>query len=287
MILSPNSQESRECFRDWASRVKPPADDSPYFHNFFKWSSLNKFIEAYGGNFFRRMELGYLILVLTLAEVSLVGFVLILLPLLLRREGSGRPGAGTGEVRKRRLPVFLHFAAIGFGFMFIEMVFIQKLSMFLGDPIYSASAVITSILVFAGVGSSLQKRIPLGPDTRIRIGGLAVLLYIAAALWGLDALLSRWIDFATSVRYLLSLLLLLPASFFMGWLLPSGMERIEDDTSGLIPWAWGVNGFTSVAASPLAVLLSTSIGFSGVLLAAAGCYAAAAAASLLETTSGD
>ncbi len=284
-ILSPDREESREFFRNWAYRVRPPTDDSPYFHNFFKWSSLEKFVNAYGGNFFRRMELGYLILVITLLEVSLAGFVLILLPLFFKRRGiknGGKEDYGDGARKesKKRLPIFLHFAAIGFGFMFIEMVFIQKLSMFLGDPIYSASAVITAILVFAGIGSSLQKRIPLGPEKRIRIAGLAVVLYIVAAVWGLDIVLSRWIDFGMVTRYLISLLVLLPGSFFMGWLLPSGMERIENDTTGLIPWAWGVNGFTSVAASPLAVLLSTSIGFSGVLLAAAACYAAVAAASL-------
>lgn len=276
-LLSEKSGETESFYRDWAYNVRPPTDDSPYFHNFFKWDSIGKFIEAYGDSFFRRMELGYLILVFTLAEITLVAFVLILLPLIVHRN---RPTLGKLRGRSR-VPVFLHFAGIGFGFMFIEMIFIQKLSDFLGDPIYSASAVITSILVFAGIGSSLQKRIPLSAVPRIRLAASLVILYAMGAIWGLDPLLDGWITYGPVARYILSILILLPVSFFMGWLLPSGMERIKPSESGLIPWAWGVNGFTSVAASPLAILLSTSIGFSGVLTAAAFCYGVTGIATLL------
>ncbi len=276
-LLSEESSEAESFYRDWAYHVRPPTDDSPYFHNFFKWDSIGSFIEAYGASFFRRMELGYLILVFTLAEITLAAFVLILLPLIVRRN---RPSLGKYR-RWSRLTVFLHFAGIGFGFMFIEMVFIQRLSHFLGDPIYSASAVITSILLFAGIGSSLQKRIPLPAAPKIRIAASLVFLYAVGTIWGLDPLLDGWITYGQATRYILSILILLPVSFFMGWLLPSGMERIEPSESSLIPWAWGVNGFTSVAASPLAILLSTSIGFSGVLAAAAACYGITGLASLI------
>ncbi|MFO7850607.1 MAG: hypothetical protein R6V67_11660 [Spirochaetia bacterium] len=280
-LLSDNPREVREFYREWAYDVRPPTNESPYFHNFFKWASIGSFVEAYGGSFFRQMELGYLILVFTLAEITLIAFVLILLPLFVHRN---KPTLGKPHGRSR-IPVFLHFAGIGLGFMCIEMVFIQKLSNFLGDPIYSASAVITSILVFAGIGSSLQKQIPLQAVTRIRIAASLVILYAAGAIWSLDPLLDMWLAYETSLRYLLSILILLPVSFFMGWLLPSGMERIEPSESGLIPWAWGINGFTSVAASPLAILLSISLGFSGVLTAAALCYAVTGLATFIPKNS--
>jgi hypothetical protein len=43
----------------------------------------------------------------------------------------------------------------------------------------------------------------------------------------------------------------------------------------LIPWAWAINGCTSVLASVLAALLALSAGFTWVLVAAALAYAGA------------
>jgi hypothetical protein len=66
----------------------------------------------------------------------------------------------------------------------------------------------------------------------------------------------------------------------MGWPLPIGLLLLERRFPPLIPWAWGINGFASVAAAPLAVLLSMSFGFRLVLLGAVGCYSLAAVVAL-------
>ncbi len=44
---------------------------------------------------------------------------------------------------------------------------------------------------------------------------------------------------------------------------------------GLVPWAWGVNGFASVAGAPLAVLLAVAGGLRVVMMLAAVLYAVA------------
>ena len=275
-----------EFYDAWAYNVRPPTDQRPYFHNFFKWSSYESFVNAYGGGFLRRMELGYIVLVLTFIEICAVAFVLILLPLWLgrlRRGPQKEPeavGIGAGPPG-RRLPVLLHFGGIGFGFMFLEMVMIQKLAHFLGDPIYSASAVITSILVCAGIGSSLQDRLPWPAKQRIRSAAALVILLAAGSILCMDPLLDLFIEYSTLLRFLVALLILAPLAFFMGWMLPSGMQMIRGEAPDLIPWAWGINGFTSVAAGPLAVILSIAIGFPGVILCAACCYATAGAAAWL------
>jgi hypothetical protein len=264
-------------YRSWVYDVRPPTDDRPYFHNFFKWKSLDRFIETYRGSFLRRMELGYVVLVITLAEITVVAFVLILLPLLRRKARALRdPGAGGS-----RLPTLLHFGGIGLGFMFLEMMLIQKLALFLGDPMYSASAVITAILVFAGIGSSLQGRMSAPPRRRIRSAAVLVALLAIGFAAFLDPVLDLFIGYSLPLRFAVALAALAPLAFCMGWMLPSGMELVRKNAEGLIPWAWGVNGFASVAAGPLAVMLSIAIGFTGVFACAAGCYAAAGAAAWL------
>jgi hypothetical protein len=43
--------------------------------------------------------------------------------------------------------------------MFVEMVFIQRFILYFGNPVYAASAVITSLLVFSGIGSSASQHL--------------------------------------------------------------------------------------------------------------------------------
>ncbi len=287
------SGNAAQFYDSWAYDVQPPTDQKPYFHNFFKWSSFDAFVDAYGGSFLRRMELGYVVLALTFVEICLVAFVLIVLPLWLgrlrksREDGEETAGgryslqAAEKESRLRgwRIPVLLHFGGIGFGFMFLEMVMIQKLGHFLGDPIYSAAAVITSILVCAGVGSSLQDSLPWAAVKRIRSAAALVGAFAAGSILFLDPLLDLFIEYSIAIRFTVALLVLAPLAFCMGWMLPAGMQMIRSDAPVLIPWAWGINGFASVAAGPLALMLSIAVGFPGVILCAVGCYALAGAAS--------
>ncbi len=282
-VMSMVEGNGEEFFDSWVYNVRPPTDQKPYFHNFFKWSSFGKFIDTYGAGFLRRMELGYIVLVLTFAEICIVAFILILLPLWAgrRQQAEGQFTVSHVHAKGWRLPVLLHFGGIGFGFMLLEMVMIQKLAHFLGDPIYSASAVITSILVCAGIGSSLQDRLPWPARTRIRgAAGLVVLLSLGGLLF-LDPLLDLFIGYAIGIRFIISLAVLAPLAFCMGWMLPSGMQMVRGDVPDLIPWAWGINGFTSVAAGPLAVMLSIAIGFQGVIMCAAGFYIVAGLTSRL------
>ncbi len=57
---------------------------------------------------------------------------------------------------------------------------------------------------------------------------------------------------------------------------PAGLRHAGAVAPGVIPWAWGLNAVASVVGSVAAMVLATAIGFSGVLLAAGGCYLGAA-----------
>ena len=48
---------------------------------------------------------------------------------------------------------------IGAGFFSIEMPLIQKMTLFLGQPVYAISVIIAALLVFSGMGSYFSDRI--------------------------------------------------------------------------------------------------------------------------------
>jgi hypothetical protein len=274
--------EREAFFNDWVYNVRPPTDSRPYFHSFFRWDSLERYVQSYGQFWFQRMELGYAVVFVTFLQVLVAALVLVLAPVLfLRRRRAGRGVPWT----------VLHFTAIGLGFLLIEMLHIQRFTRFLGDPIYSTAAVLTAILVFSGVGSYLQGRFARGEAagspasasglsaaSRIRIGGAAVALLAVLYYLGLDPVLSLVVEAGETLRFLITLVLLFPLSFMMGWLMPAGLEAAGKTSQELVPLAWAVNGVASVAATPLSVMVAAGGGFLSVTLLAVGCYGAVAAA---------
>ena len=263
--------DAEHFYDDWAYNVRAPTDDRPYFQDYFKWSSLELFWETYGDEWFQRLELGYVILLITFIQLAAVALLLIIAPLLFRLP--------TYLASKNKIPTLIYFFAIGTGFMFVEITFIQIFTKFLGDPIVSVSAIFTSILIFSGLGSSIQKKLGLTANYRIRVAVAAIFLTTAFLLLASGPILDIFVGAGTVWRYLVTVLMLMPVSFFMGWMFPSGMEVLEHQSESLIPWAWGINGFASVTAAPLAIMLSMSIGFSNVILIGLGCYLLAACTS--------
>src|SRR6185436_6667505 len=47
----------------------------------------------------------------------------------------------------------LYFAALGFGFIAVELALLQNLTLLVGHPIYSLSVLLFTLLAFGGLGS--------------------------------------------------------------------------------------------------------------------------------------
>jgi hypothetical protein len=54
-----------------------------------------------------------------------------------------------------------------------------------------------------------------------------------------------------------------------------GIRRLREQSPGILPWAWAVNGCASVVGSILTVILSMTLGFAATLALAVGVYALA------------
>jgi MFS family permease len=239
--------------------IRPATDASPYFSRFFKWSSLPELLELRGRGGAPLIQWGYLIMAATVLQAAAAGALLILLPLfVLHRSGSSWPHKGRAV---------LAFTFLGLGFLFVEIAFIQRLTLFLGDPILAASVVLASFLVFAGAGSWWSRIFGLGRA----VTGVctANLLLLAGLLIPVQALVA--LDWPLKLPLAVAGCGL-PA-FFMGMPLPLALDAVNRLAPRWVPWAWGVNGCASVLAPVLATLLAVHLGFAALVLLACALYA--------------
>lgn len=262
-----------EFFDSWVYRVGPATDERPYFENFFRWRTLRRFRATYGATWIRRVELGYLVLVVTLAVCLVLSVVMIGAPLAIGRPSRLRSQAARGRSSAAgRGATIGYFATIGVGFMFVEIVAIQTFSQALGNHVYSATAVLAGMLVFSGIGSVTQTRTGMADGRRIRVGSVVAFGLIVVFVLARRAVMAYAAVLGTAGRFFLVLVVLMPVAYLLGWFFSSGIRIVSRRSAHLVPWAWAANGFASVLASPLALLLAMELGHSAVMGIAALLY---------------
>lgn len=256
-VLSP---DRKTLFAEYDFNLRPATDDRPYFSQFLRWRSLPHLRELFGDRAVPFLEVGYLIVAVTFIQIFIAATALIILPLF----KIGFRGSGN-------VWTVLYFSGLGLGFMFIEIVLIQRFILYLGHPIYSAAAVITALLICSGIGSYISSRYKAGKRAlRMATGIVAglTLLYIPV----LPSLLEWTIGLPLLVKGALSFITIAPPAFFMGMPFPIGLRYVSSRNESHIPWAWGINGCMSVVSTALATIIAVEFGFVVVMLCAAGAY---------------
>ena len=199
-------------------------------------------------------EVGALVNLAVLAQAAVIALVVLLVPLAWGR----RLRAPGGTLR-----AVIFFAALGLGFLAIEIVLIERASFYLDDRTSGFSLVLTAMLVCSGAGSMLSARLP--PRLGVALAGGIVVLWCAAMLLWLQPLLLATIGWPWALRVALVLLLAGPVSVALGMPFPLGLAGVG---GAFLPWAWALNGAFSVVATPLANLIARQAGFGGVLMLA-------------------
>jgi hypothetical protein len=175
---------------------------------------------------------------------------------------------------------------IGFGFMFLEITFIQKFLLLLGTPIMALTVILFSILLSSGIGAYLSGRLFRKNPYKAVVISIPLLIGIVLAYYGLlQEIIDSGIILQLPQRIALTFALISPAGLLMGFQFPSiirmasSMYSVKeddddhtDDEDGNITLLWGVNVITSVIATVLAAISSMVIGFNGNLLIGAGLY---------------
>lgn len=241
-------------------KIAPVSDDRPYFLQFMEWSKLGALYDLYGLRQMPYLELGWVLALVTAAQILLTSLLLILLPLL-----------RLGWQRGQRRWTLLYFSGTGLGFLFFEIVLIQQLLLYLGNPIYSTAVVLAVLLIASGIGSQLSSQLRADPRQIQRIGSAAAALVLLLALL-LPPLLAHSMGLVFWVKLLIVVVLLAIPGLLMGMLFPLGLRRLSDSCEAHIPWACGIDSCLSVTATALATLLALESGFTSVLFFAAGAY---------------
>jgi spermidine synthase len=173
------------------------------------------------------------------------------------------------------LPLLIYFSCLGAGFINIELVFIQKFMHLIGSPLYTYSTVIFTMLVAAGIGSTVSEKLGINSRQRWGIPFIAILLLgtLLVRIYPWAAHLALSLDLST--RILVSFLLIFPLGFFLGMPFPIGVLAIADKPRGAVAWAWGMNGLFTVVGGLGSVLLSLFFGFNTAIYVALALYALA------------
>jgi spermidine synthase len=158
----------------------------------------------------------------------------------------------------------LFFAALGIGYMLLEMALMQKFILFLGYPTRALSVILFSLLLSGGIGSFVSGHAIHGHQDSIRNILLACPLTILLAtvyIFCLPGFFASLLAQSSMIRIVTAVLLLFPLGFFMGIPFPSGLYFLKKESDQNVPWMWGINGATSVCGSILATVVGIMWGF--------------------------
>ncbi|MEK6285978.1 MAG: hypothetical protein AABO57_09585 [Acidobacteriota bacterium] len=253
----------------WASletNVEPTRDNNPFFFNSVRLSNIWSVIEGTTGEW-QKTNLGTSILFALFAITSVLVLLFIIGPLVLIRGRALATGLRT------KLSYLLYFACLGAGFIIVEVAMIQKFILFLGHPVYSLAVVLFSVLAFSALGSYLSGRIG---EERLTAALMKLLMVVVALVFiyivALPPIFYGLVHLAREFRIVIAVVLMAPLALVMGMPMPIGIRILARNAPEIIPWAWGVNGATSVMGSVAALVIAILSGFNQALMIGAGLY---------------
>lgn len=248
--------------------VSPCSDDRPFVAQLGRWKNLDRTKLAKLSTYaeFQGFPVSKLILLVILGVVLVLALPVLFVPYRARSRSRGQdPAAPVQPPATLPFAAWLYFFAIGIAFMAVEVVLIQKYTLFLGASAYSTPTILLVLLVAAGVGSRVADRI----RPRMVFAWIASWLLLEAfALRGLTNALAA---LPLPARTLVTVVLVFPLGFFMGMPFPKGAKRVGE----LVDWGFAVNGVASVLGGTLVLLVALTWGFTSSLVVMAAVYLAA------------
>jgi hypothetical protein len=244
--------------------ISPVKDDRPYFSRFIKPATLVELLALRSRGALGLLSFAEPVLAATLAQAVLLCLVLVWMPL--RRFRPSNPKVRGGTV----------YFFLGAGFMLAEIAVIEKLGLYLSEPVLAAAVTLATFLAMAGLGGGLARRLTAGGTKPLKGVGLAaagvagiLILYLAGLSWILNAL----IGLPLAARMVLALLLVSPLAVAMGLPFPLALSALKQKNDNAVPWAWGLNGCGALIGPVAGMVLALYGGITVAMGAAALCYA--------------
>lgn len=234
--------------------LRPPIDSRPY-----PWHSLKlSYLKLLAGNTreaaLPRVEWGFFFLIMVLVLTT----VFALLALFVVRPG---------RKMSLRISIGIYFMCLGMGYMMTEIMIIKRSGLVMGPPAFTAAIVLMSFLLFSGFGSLTAGRM-VDRERLYRWAFPSIVLFAGTAYILIPFLLT----FSLPVRAVVLFLLAAPPAFAMGFPFPCALMLFKTERDVKVPWAWALNGYTSVVGSSLAGVLAVTMGFGALLLLSTASY---------------
>ncbi len=247
-------------YSSYRLNVCAPTDDKPFF---FEMRRLGDFGSLGPGYIYAADP--FLVLLVTFAMLLVLSLALVLAPLLLTARRDRPPLGSLG-----------FFAAIGLGFLTLEITLIQRFELFLGFPTYALSVVLFALLIWTGSGSLLAGQVR-NPRRALTSALAVACVLMATSAFELRPLLAALIGLPFAARILVTVGLLAAGGSRWEWPCPLASGDSPRCTPRGVAWAWGVNGIASVVASAGAITVAIVTGFPIATLVALLCYLGALA----------
>ncbi len=212
-----------------------------------------------------QVPIAYVILFGALVPAVVLSWVLLLLPL--------RRIMGTALVTELGRRTTVQALAVGFGFIAAEIVLLQRLTLYLGQPALALALGLAALLVGAAIGSAASTRRKLG----VRRAALASAIVLVAAVALLEQVTTATLSWSLLMRAMTASIVCMGIGLPLGSVFPTVIAAAGARDEGLVSWAWAVNGAASVLGSILTVVAALALGFTAVGFVAAACYVVAAA----------
>jgi spermidine synthase len=261
-------------YKRYRFQVGAIRDDAPFFWHFVPFGDA--FADLIGRKKPAHDEgVGEKLLLVLLLVAVVFAAAFLLLPLLairrVWREIPYKPWAG------------IYFAALGTGFMLLEVSLIQRLTLFLGYPTYSLTVTLFALLLSTALGSLMSERFAARRNRSVLVLGVLLAVLVVFYAEGLPSLAHVGLGWPLALRIATTVAVLLPLGLCLGMLMPLGLRSVAAVTvhsEEYVAWSWAVNGFFSVVSSVLATILSMTFGFSLVMTIALAIYLVGIAALL-------
>ena len=223
-----------------------PTDDRPFFFNqlvLTDWASIREARNAEDGVIRGNLEATKTIGVIVLLSAILV-LITMIIPSLpaVRRAQASLAWFGT-----------LYFALIGLGFMFIEIGIIQRVSLFLGHPVYGLAIGLFSIILSTGIGSLISELLRLDTAGKLVAWSVSLCALVILLSFWFPAVVGAFEGHSLVVRVVVSLAAIVPSGLLMGFGFPTGMRLANMVDTRPTPWFWAINGSAGVLAASIAV----------------------------------
>jgi len=247
--------------------ISPPDDNRPFFFNQVRLGNplaVLKLVQDNSNQGIMGHARATLNLYLILGFALFMVVFAILRPLFSATAGADRKYIAAGTA---------WFLLIGLGFMLLEVALLQRMSIFLGHPVYGLSVVLFSLVLSTGLGSLLSERIPLG-DAKRRTAWIVLTAGLAVALsFLLGPAFGFFAEADLPLRAAVCIGLAVPLGLMLGFGFPTGMGLVKAIDEKPSAWFWGINGAAGVMGSALAVALNIALGLHCTIILGGLCYA--------------